>query len=89
MALGFYCRTREDFDGLCLELELLAGKAGSTPLLTVSAGKGRAANFYGGGGGRGGANGNGVVPSRSSPPPPPPPPREGEDQSEEDDWEML
>ena len=91
MALGFYCRTREDFDGLCLELELLAGKAGSTPLLTVSAGKGRAANFYGGGGGRGGANGNGVVPSRSSPPPPPPPPppREGGDQSEEDDWEML
>ena len=84
MALGFYCRTREDFDGLCLELELLAGKAGSTPLLTVSAGKGRAANGDGGGGRR--ANANELVPARC---PPPPPPREGGDQSEEDDWEML
>ena len=84
MALGFYCRTREDFDGLCLELELLAGKAGSTPLLTVSAGKGRAANGDGGGGRR--ANANEFVPARC---PPPPPPREGGDQSEEDDWEML
>ena len=76
MALGFYCRTREDFDGLCLELELLAGKAGSTPLLTVSAGKGRAANGDGGGGRR--ANANELVPARC---PPPPPPREGGDQS--------
>jgi cysteine protease ATG4 len=38
MVLGFYCRTRADFDSLCLELELLATRAGSTPILTVAPG---------------------------------------------------
>ena len=38
MALGFYCRTKSDFDSLYIELELLSRKAGSTPLLTVAQG---------------------------------------------------
>jgi hypothetical protein len=38
MALGFYCRTKSDFDSLFIELELLSRKAGSTPLLTVAQG---------------------------------------------------
>lgn len=38
MVLGFYCRTRADFDSLSLELELLATRAGSTPILTVAPG---------------------------------------------------
>ena len=38
MALGFYCRTKSDFDSLYIELELLSRKAGSPPLLTVADG---------------------------------------------------
>ena len=35
MALGFYCRAESDFDELCLELELMSTRAGSTPICTV------------------------------------------------------